>query len=64
MLSSRYRWVSVGLFLLVMLDAFVALGVTTIMPTVSRELDGAGLYAFAFAGPVAVSVVVSTAREY
>ncbi|MDC7804084.1 MFS transporter [Sphingomonas sp. BLCC-B65] len=56
-LSSRYRWVSVGLFLLVMLDAFVALGVTTIMPTVSRELDGAGLYAFAFAGPVAVSVV-------
>ncbi|MCY1718657.1 MFS transporter [Microbacterium sp. SL62] len=57
MLSSRYRWVSIGLFLLVMLDAFVALGVTTIMPTVSQELDGAGLYPFAFAGPMAVSVV-------
>lgn len=57
MLGTRYRWVSVGLFLLVMLDAFVALGVTTIMPTVSGELNGAGLYALAFAGPVAVSAV-------
>lgn len=56
-LDPAYRWVSIGLFLIVMLDAFVALGVTTMMPTVSRELDGAGLYAFAFAGPVAVSVV-------
>lgn len=56
-LDARYRWVSIGLFLIVMLDAFVALGVTTMMPTVSQELDGAGLYAFAFAGPVAVSVV-------
>ncbi|WP_223695319.1 MFS transporter [Leifsonia poae] len=42
---------------LIMLSAFEALAVTTIMPTVSHELDGAGLYAFAFAGPLAVSVV-------
>lgn len=56
-LDPAYRWVSIGLFLIVMLDAFVALGVTTMMPTVSQELDGAGLYAFAFAGPIAVSVV-------
>lgn len=56
-LDPAYRGVSIGLFLIVMLDAFVALGVTTMMPTVSQELDGAGLYAFAFAGPIAVSVV-------
>lgn len=57
MLDPAYRWVSISLFLIVMLDAFVALGVTTMMPTISQELDGAGRYAFAFAGPVAVSVV-------
>jgi len=56
-LSPRYRWVTMGIFLLVMLDAFVALAVSTIMPPISAELHGAGLYAFAFAGPVAVSVI-------
>ena len=56
-LGARFRWVSIGMCLLVMLSAFEALAVTTIMPTISRELDGAGLYAFAFAGPLAVSVV-------
>jgi len=53
----QYRWVTIGMFLLVLLDAFVALAVSTIMPTISAELDGARLYAFAFAVPVAVSVV-------
>jgi MFS family permease len=56
-LNSQYRWVSIGMCALIMLSAFEALAVTTIMPTISRELDGAGLYAFAFAGPLAVSVV-------
>jgi MFS family permease len=56
-LSAKYFWVSIGMCALIMLSAFEALAVTTIMPTVSRELDGAGLYAFAFAGPLAVSVV-------
>jgi MFS family permease len=56
-LAPRYRWVSVGMCLLVTLAAFEALAVTTIMPAVSNELDGAGLYAFAFAGPLAVGVV-------
>jgi MFS family permease len=31
--------------------------VTTIMPLVSRELDGAALYALAFAGPLATGVI-------
>lgn len=53
----QYRSVTIGMFLLVLLDAFVALAVSTIIPTISAELDGARLYAFAFAGPVAVSVV-------
>ncbi|WP_295122882.1 MFS transporter [uncultured Leifsonia sp.] len=56
-LAPRYRWVSIGMCLLVTLAAFEALAVTTIMPAVSRELDGAALYAFAFAGPLAVGVV-------
>ncbi|MDN4614251.1 MFS transporter [Leifsonia sp. F6_8S_P_1B] len=56
-LGPRFRWVSIGMCALIMLAAFENLAVTTIMPTISRELDGAGLYAFAFAGPLAVSVV-------
>ncbi|ELT42722.1 major facilitator superfamily protein [Arthrobacter nitrophenolicus] len=42
---------------LVFLAAFESLAVTTIMPLVSRELDGAGLYALAFAGPLATGVI-------
>ncbi|MGO4536654.1 MFS transporter [Leifsonia sp. 2MCAF36] len=56
-LSPQFRWTSIGMCLLITLAAFEALAVTTIMPAVSRELDGAALYAFAFAGPLAVSVV-------
>ncbi len=56
-LSPHYRWISIGMCALIMLSAFENLAVTTIMPTISRELDGASLYAFAFAGPLAVSVV-------
>ncbi|WP_431279530.1 MFS transporter [Leifsonia poae] len=56
-LSAKYFWVSVGMCALIMLAAFEALAVTTIMPKVSHELNGASLYAFAFAGPLAVSVV-------
>nr|WP_264357470.1 MFS transporter [Pseudarthrobacter sp. MM222] len=33
------------------------MAVTTIMPLVSRELDGAALYALAFAGPLATGVI-------
>jgi MFS family permease len=42
---------------LILLTAFEALAVTTVMPTISRELHGAALYALAFAGPLAVGVV-------
>ncbi|MEZ0449476.1 MFS transporter [Cellulomonas sp. ICMP 17802] len=47
-------WSMVALIFMV---AFESLAVTTVMPTVSRDLEGASLYAFAFAGPLATGVV-------
>ena len=47
-------WSMVALIFMV---AFESLAVTTVMPTVSDALDGATLYAFAFAGPLATGVV-------
>jgi MFS family permease len=49
--------VTIGACALVFLAAFESLAVTTIMPVVSRELDGASLYALAFAGPLATGVI-------
>lgn len=56
-LSARYRWISIGTCLLIALSAFESLAITTVMPVISRDLHGATLYAMAFAGPLAVSVV-------
>lgn len=53
----RYLWVSIGMCALILLTAFEALAVTTIMPTVSSELHGGRLYALAFSAPLAISVV-------
>ena len=52
-----YFWVTVGTCALVFLAAFESLAVTTIMPLVSRELNGGSLYALAFAGPMATGVI-------
>jgi MFS family permease len=52
-----YLLVTVGACALVFLAAFESLAVTTVMPVVSRELGGAGLYALAFAGPLATGVI-------
>jgi MFS family permease len=56
-LHRDYLLVTAGACALVFLAAFESLAVTTIMPVVSRELDGAGLYALAFAGPLATGVI-------
>ncbi|MET1086717.1 MAG: MFS transporter [Arthrobacter sp.] len=56
-LQRPYLWVTVGTCALVFLVAFESLAVTTIMPVVSRELQGADLYALAFAGPLATGVI-------
>jgi MFS family permease len=57
LLGGPYLWITIGSCALVFLGAFESLAVTTIMPVVSAELDGADLYALAFAGPLATSVV-------
>ncbi|MGN6109892.1 MAG: MFS transporter [Kofleriaceae bacterium] len=59
-LSRPYRAVTLGMVALVALSAFEALAVATAMPTVARELDGLGLYALAFGGTLAASVVGMT----
>lgn len=56
-MSARYRLITLGSVVLVFVAAFENLAVTTVMPVVSDELDGATLYAVAFAAPLAASVV-------
>ena len=55
--SARYVWVTVGAVALIFLAAIQALAVTTVMPVVSADLDGDALYAVAFAGTLATSVI-------
>ncbi|MCC6269740.1 MAG: MFS transporter [Microbacteriaceae bacterium] len=55
--SPKYLWVTLGSCALVFLGAFESLAVTTIMPVVSADLNGAHLYALAFAGPLATGVI-------
>ncbi len=55
--SREYLWVTLGSCSLVFLGAFESLAVTTIMPVVSADLNGASLYALAFAGPLATGVI-------
>ncbi len=56
-LSPDYATTTVGLFSLIVFAAFEAMAVTTIMPTVARDLDGFDYYALAFAAPFASGVV-------
>lgn len=56
-LGPGYRWISIGMCVLILLAAFESLAVTTVMPLIADELAGHTLYALAFAGPLAVSVV-------
>ncbi len=57
LLSPTYAATTIGMFALVAFAAFEATAVTTVMPTVARELDGVGLYALSFAAPLASGVV-------
>lgn len=50
-------WVTLGAVALIFLGAIEALAVTTVMPIVSQALDGQALYAVAFAGTLATSVI-------
>ncbi|MET0673364.1 MAG: MFS transporter [Microbacterium pygmaeum] len=53
----QYVWVTVGAVALIFLAAIQSLAVTTVMPIVSADLDGEALYAVAFAGTLATSVI-------
>ncbi|TDN93088.1 MFS transporter [Microbacterium sp. BK668] len=55
--DGRYLWVTVGAVALIFLAAMQSLAVTTVMPVVSDDLDGAALYAVAFSGTLATSVI-------
>lgn len=56
-LSPTYAATTIGMFALILSAAFEAMAVTTIMPGVSRALDGEALYALSFAAPLATGVV-------
>lgn len=56
-LSPAYVATTMGMFGLIAFVAFEAMAVATVMPTVARDLDGLGLYALAFAAPLASGVV-------
>ncbi|MFC0338363.1 Predicted arabinose efflux permease, MFS family [Kushneria avicenniae] len=55
--SKDYRALSLSLFCITVLVAFEALAVATAMPVIADHLDGLSLYALAYAGPVAASVI-------
>ncbi|RRU16035.1 MFS transporter [Stenotrophomonas sp. 278] len=59
-LSPRYRATTLGMVALVSLHAFEALAVAAAMPTVATALDGLRLYALAFGGTLATSVIGMT----
>jgi MFS family permease len=56
-LGAGFRWVTIGLCSLIFFVAFEAMAVTTVMPVIARELNGASLYTLAFSGSTAISVV-------
>ena len=56
-LAPAYLTTTIGVFALIAFNAFEAMAVTTVMPTISRDLDGVGLYALAFAAPLASGVM-------
>lgn len=60
-LAAPYRAATLGMVALVSLNAFESLAVAAAMPTVARALNGLPLYALAFGGTLATSVVGMTA---
>jgi len=55
--APQLLWTTIGAFALIFLGAFETLAVTTIMPAISRDLDGQALYSVAFSSTLAASVI-------
>jgi MFS family permease len=56
-LGPHFRWITIGMCALVLFVAFEAMAVTTVMPVIAHDLNGASLYTLAFSGSTAISVV-------
>ncbi|MFD0271780.1 MFS transporter [Streptomyces sp. NPDC127106] len=56
-LGSAYRTLSIGMISCIFLIAFEATAVGTAMPVAARELDGIGVYAFAFSAYFTTSLL-------
>ncbi|MGE8226310.1 MAG: MFS transporter, partial [Stenotrophomonas sp.] len=59
-LAPQYRATTFGMVALISLIAFEALAVAAAMPSVAEALDGLRLYALAFGGALATSVIGMT----
>jgi MFS family permease len=57
LLAPAYRWATIGMVSLIFLFAFEAMAVTTIMPTVSADLEGRAWYSATFSVTLAASIV-------
>lgn len=57
LLSPALRATTIGALALVSLHAFEALALTTVMPTIARDLRGESLYAMAFTATLAAGIV-------
>ncbi|MBB2987762.1 MFS transporter [Terracoccus luteus] len=57
LMSPELRATTIGVIALVSLHAFEALALTTVMPTIARDLDGEALYAMAFTATLAAGIV-------
>jgi MFS family permease len=56
LLGPTYRSLTIGIVALVLLVAFEAMAVTTVMPVAVRQLDGLSFYAWAFSGFMTASM--------
>lgn len=56
-LCPSLRATTIGVIALVSLHAFEALALTTVMPTIARELEGESLYAMAFTATLAAGII-------
>lgn len=57
LMAPAYRSATLGIFGLVSLIAYEAMGGATVMPRAAAELHGISLYGFAFGGPLAASII-------
>ncbi|MFM7617138.1 MAG: MFS transporter [Actinomycetes bacterium] len=56
-LAPEHRATSIGLFLVITLVGFEALAIATVLPRVSRDLDGIGLYGWVFSAFLLASLL-------